>query len=199
MSSQPTQLHATDSVFLRTNAKALILPMTTDGVILNRVTERVCLTYPSNRIAYQALCRHGQPALGDVLMHTVEHQTTGLAVGNNKSADYLFNLMVAHHAQHNAQKSTMMSALTNLKPQLFELMRYRGLRHVALYATPLLSDELPITWLWQALSRLNIPRLRMDVHLSKTDLALLFTPNTTTQSTTTQPINQTIDLSLSKD
>ncbi len=170
LSMSSLSIHTTDSAFLQSNAKALILPMSTDGVILNRVTERTCLMYPCNYSAYQAMCKNGALALGDVFMHTVQHQATGLGVGSNKSANHIFNLVISHHAKHNAQKSTVISALKNLKPKLFELMRYHGLRHAALYATPLLSEDISPVWLLQTLNQLHVPRLRLDVHLSKTDL-----------------------------
>lgn len=179
---------ATHEPFLRTQAKLLILPMSSDGLIVNTVLVRANTLYPSNYEHYKKQAQSGQLQLGDVLLHKTEKHITGLSAPSNHTADYIANLITVNHAHHSTELSTLKTALTALKPQIFELVRYQGLRQVAFLATPLFylptgnpaftrqNPNRPVTpaQFWQLLiSTLDTPRLTITVHFAK-EIALDF-------------------------
>lgn len=182
-----TTFLATHEPFLQSRAKLLILPMSADGTILNPVLARTKSLYPSNYEAYKRQAVDGQLRLGDVLLHKTETHTTGLSPSTHQ-ADYIANLITTHHAHHSTELSTLKTGFTALHPKLFELMRYHGLRQVAMLATPLFlpptgnpayttpSTHRPMSGeqFWQTLIQtLEMPRLHIAVHFSK-DIVLDF-------------------------
>lgn len=173
---------ATHEPFLRTDAKLLILPMSSDGIILHTILTRTNTLYPSNYAHYKRHAQDGQLQLGDVLLHKIENHITGLSAPSNHTADYIANLITVNHAHHSTEPSTLKTSLTTLKPQIFELMRYQGLRQVAFLATPLfylptgnpdfmrqnLNRPITPSQFWKILTTtFDIPRLHITVHFSK--------------------------------
>lgn len=159
---------ATHDSFLKSDAQLLILPTSSDGVILHNVIAKIMTLYPSNLTKYQSIAKTGELKLGDVVVHTVQKQATGLAVGTNKSADYIANLITTHHAHHQTQKSTLITALKNLNPKLYQLMRYQGLKTAAFYAPPISPHAINAELLYQTIQQtLHLPRLRLSVHFDK--------------------------------
>lgn len=171
-------LLATHAPFLQSTAQLLILPMSADGTILNPVLSRTKALYPSNYECYKRLAMDGTLALGDVVLHKCEKHITGLGVPNNQTADYIANIITTNHAHHASELSTLHTAFLTLNPQLFELVRYKGLRQIAMFVAPLFlpptgnpafakpSTHRPITptHLWQALQVIDVPRVRIMVH-----------------------------------
>lgn len=159
---------ATHAPFLQSRATLLVVPMSSDGVVRHDVIRRHTGLYPSNYNEYQGLARAGELQLGDVLLHTVQKQATGLSVGTNKTADYIANLITTHHAHHNTQKSTLISTLKALRPKLFDLMRYQNLKAVAFYATPIINETIVPEFLWQSVHELlDLSRLTIEIHFAK--------------------------------
>lgn len=171
--------------FLQTTAKLLILPMSSDGTILNPILARTKSLYPSNYETYRRRAIDGELVLGDVLLHKIQKHITGLSAPNNHTADYIANLITTHHAHHSSELSTLKTAFAHLNPQLFELVRYQGLRQAAMLASPLFlpptgnptftnpNPNRPICpeAFWALLCEcLDVPRLHLTVHFSKETL-----------------------------
>ncbi|MDO5652062.1 MAG: hypothetical protein Q4G13_08030 [Moraxella sp.] len=174
-----TVLVATHEPFLQSPAQLFILPMSSSGTVLHPVLARTKTMFVSNYSAYRQACREGIE-LGDVLLHRVQKQQLGLGVASNQGAQYIANLISCHHAHHDTQTSTIKACLSKLAPELFELVRYQGVRRAALLASPMFGataisqniasqdgTAITVQELWSALAALDMPRLRLDVHLDK--------------------------------
>lgn len=162
------RIFASHTPFLQNSAQLLVLPVSSDGIAKNSTLIKTMGLYPSNFDAYKSLAETGEAVLGDVLLHTVQKQVTGLGIATNKSADYIANLITTHHAHHDTQKSTVITAFKQLNPKLFELMRYRGLKTVAIFATPMMGHAVTPQFLWQAIHEtLDLSRIIIEVHFSR--------------------------------
>lgn len=173
---------ATHDPFLQSTAQLLVLPMSADGTILNPVLARTKSLYPSNYDCYRKAAIDGTLVLGEVLLHKCEKHIIGLGSPNNHTADYIANLISTNHAHHASELSTLTTAFNHLNGQLFELVRYKGLRQIAIFATPLFiaptgnpefvkpASHRPISpaQFWQLLQKqLDLPRVRIMVHFGK--------------------------------
>lgn len=156
--------------------------MSSDGTVLNPVLARTKSLYPSNYEAYREQALDRALKLGDVLLHKTEKHITGLSAPNNFMADYIANIITTNHAHHASELSILTIAFKTLNPMLFELMRYKGLRHVAMFATPLFlpptgnpdfvqpSIHRPISPMhfWQIVTELlDVPRIQVTVHFGR--------------------------------
>lgn len=178
-----TKFFARHEPFLQSRASLLVVGLCTDGIVLNPVISRLMQMHPSNHIAYRELTQKSELMLGDMLLHQVQKQTTGLGVGSNKGFDYIANLMVSAHPKDPTKLSAFTKACQTLNPKLFELMRYKNLRHIAIYTGNLMTLESPFmadsssnlspkqplaAQIWQIVCQtLQVPRISVDVHFDK--------------------------------
>ena len=162
---------ATHAPFLQTAAQLIILPMNVDGTVGYGVLARIKSMYPAHYEAYRTACRDGIVP-GEVLLTKIPKERFGLGIASNQSPNYIASLIVTHHAHDHIVASTFKLCLDKLKPQLFELMRYQGLRRAALYASPLIRklDDLPtltVDELWTCLQDLELPKFGLEVHFDR--------------------------------
>lgn len=165
---------STDTPFLQSRASTLIIPVSSRGEVLNKTLLRFMALYPSCRDEYRQLALKGELALGDVHLHRVSKQATGLGIGSNKTASHIALIITHNHPTHCVKPSTLSTACEALRPKLYQLMRYEGLRHAALFAEPLAKlafDDTDCTKEQHALklirlfeSTLDTSRVRIDVH-----------------------------------
>lgn len=157
---------ATHQSILHSTASLLILPLSSEAVVLDLVISRLMSMYPSTYRAYQELAHKGELALGSMWLHPIAKQTTGLGVGSNKTADAIAHLISHHHPTHSPKPLTFLEACKLLQPRLYELMRYRHIHHVAIYLG-VKDIELALK-LWQIIhDTLPTPRVTIDVHIDK--------------------------------
>lgn len=170
---------STHTPFLQSRAKLLILPVSRDGTTLNPILQRLQSLYPCNYQAYRQKLDNGDLRLGDVFLHKLQNQVTGLGISSHHQPSHIANLITTHHAKHPTQISTFTKTCTHLKPHLFDLMRHHGIYHVAMLATPMLtavpSDDTPHSptaisayAIWQVCQKvLDIPRIQLDIHFAR--------------------------------
>ena len=94
--------------------------------------------------------------------------------------------MISNHPYHSARAQWLIAALNDLSQQLIPLIRYQGIRRVALLARPLVYDNsrddandvpnsknlMPLDWHTDTLPLLtkylqDLPKIRIDIHLPK--------------------------------
>lgn len=163
-----SQFIARQSSILHSRAGLLILPLPADGVVLGSVLTRLMVNYPCVYQSYRELANKGKLSVGDVLIKTVQKEVTGLGVGTPKTASYIAIVIAHHHATDPIRLSTLTSAYQTLQPQLFELMRSKSLRLVALYHAFSLFGEVALTTAWQSLKlHLDVSRISVEVYFDK--------------------------------
>lgn len=124
---------------LQNPAQLIVLPVNNAGVILDPVIARCKTLYPDNYQQYRKRCLDGTLAVGSSLLVKRQRDRAGLSVsGNGNQPSYLANLIVSDHPYHPPRQRWLISALDDLYHQLYSLMRYEGLRHIALLARPLI-------------------------------------------------------------
>ena len=115
--------------------------------------------------------------LGDVLLHKVQKQHTGLGVQMG-GAEYIANIIAHKSPSQPISVRTFTSCLSNVKPQLYELMRYEGVRRVALLGSALLvkdmDNESVVKWLTAERIMLachevlgGLPKMTVEIHFSR--------------------------------
>ncbi|WP_413519559.1 hypothetical protein [Psychrobacter glacincola] len=180
-------LQLTHAPILNSSAQLLILPVNTAGILLDTILSRAKTLYPDNYQRYFRACRDSSLAVGSCLLHkrSLEHAGLGISSNGNQPS-YIANLVISDHPYHPTRLRWLMAALGDLQQQLIPLIRYQGIRRVALLARPLIfnkpqqnsTDEsnienlIPLDWhthilplLTQALK--NLPNIRIDIHLPK--------------------------------
>ena len=180
-------LQLTHAPILNSSAQLLILPVNTAGILLDPILSRAKTLYPDNYQRYYRACRDSSLAVGSCLLHkrSLEHAGLGISSNGNQPS-YIANLVISDHPYHPTRLRWLMAALGDLQQQLIPLIRYQGIRRVALLARPLIfnkpqqnsTDEsnianlIPLDWhthilplLTQALK--NLPNIRIDIHLPK--------------------------------
>ena len=172
-------MRATHEPFLQSKAQLLVLPMSTDGNIFHPVVARCKSQFFDNYDEYHKKAVAGELNVGDVWIHTLTKQLTGLGVQTNR-AEYIANIIAQKSPKHPISVRMFERCLVGLKPQIYDLMRYKGLRRVAILGSALLiSDDNPnpnsqITWLTpehilqichQVLG--DVPKLTIEVHFGK--------------------------------
>lgn len=177
---------ACHSPFLQSRASLLIVGLGADGVILNPTLSRLFQTHESIKIAYKDLAEKGELSLGDVHLFETQKQTTGLSVGNNKTPNHIAIMVVNTSPKDSIKPIALKNACQKLTSQLFELMRYKNLRHIAIYTGNLLAadpafienfqdttancpdKQATAEKIWQLFaSTLNISRITTEVHFDK--------------------------------
>ncbi len=180
-------LQLTHAPILNSSAQLLILPVNSAGILLDPILSRAKTLYPDNYQRYFRACRDSSLAVGSCLLHkrSLEHAGLGISSNGNQPS-YIANLVISDHPYHPTRLRWLMAALGDLQQQLIPLIRYQGIRRVALLARPLIfnkpqqnsTDEsnianlIPLDWhthilplLTQALK--NLSNIRIDIHLPK--------------------------------
>ena len=180
-------LQLTHAPILNSSAQLLILPVNTAGILLDPILSRAKTLYPENYQRYYRACRDSSLAVGSCLLHkrSLEHAGLGISSNGNQPS-YIANLVISDHPYHPTRLRWLMAALGDLQQQLIPLIRYQGIRRVALLARPLIfnkpqqnsidesniADLIPLDWhthilplLTQALK--DLPNIRIDIHLPK--------------------------------
>lgn len=163
------KLIAEQSSILHSRASVLILGLSSEGTVLSPTVERLMGLYPCFYRHYKEQAQTGELKLGDIIAHTVQKQATGLSVGTNAGATHLIGAIVQAHPTQSTKALAWQTALKAIDGELYQLMRYKGIRHIALLAPkdnePSLQES--SCAFWQKLQRLNTPRVRLDVHFDK--------------------------------
>ena len=189
-------IEQTHSPILNSKAQVLLLPVNSAGILLDPVLTRSKTLYPDNYQRYHRACRDGSLIVGSCLLHKRQHERAGLGASTNSNQPiYIANLVVSDHPYHPARQRWLSSALTDLQQQLMPLIRYHGVRKMAVLTRPLifsnppnslntsdLSDStaatainsanstVPLDWQSATLPLIikhlqDIPRLRIELHL----------------------------------
>lgn len=168
---------------LNSKAQVLILPVNSAGILLDPVLTRCKTLYPDNYQRYYRACRDGSLVVGSCLLHKRQREQAGLSAAHNgNQPNCIANLVISDHPYHPPRGLWLNAALTDLEQQLMPLIRYQGVRKVALLARPLIFDNLansdstagslPLAWHSVVLPLIterlqNLPKLRVDIHLPK--------------------------------
>lgn len=130
----------THAPILNSSAQLLILPVNNAGVLLDPILTRTKRLYPDNYQLYYRACRDGSLEIGSCLLHKRSREQAGLGVSSNGSQpSYIANLVISDHPYHPARLRWLTAALVDLQQQLIPLIRYKGVRRIALLAHPLIS------------------------------------------------------------
>ena len=180
-------LQLTHAPILNSSAQLLILPVNNAGILLDPILTRSKNLYPDNYQRYYRACRDGSLLVGSCLMHKRSREQAGLGVSSNgNKPSYIANLVISDHAYHPTRARWLTAALVDLQQQLIPLVRYQGIRRVALLARPLitshaqnnaidnakLAKSIALDWHTDILPLLthhlqDLPKLRIDIHLPK--------------------------------
>lgn len=135
-------IQLTHTPILNSKAQVLILPVNNAGTLLDPVLTRCKTLYPDNYQRYHRACRDGSLMVGSCLLHKRQREQVGLGASHNgNQPSYIANLVVSDHPYHPARSRWLNAALLDLQQQLLPLIRYQGVRKVALLARPLLFDN----------------------------------------------------------
>ena len=187
-------LQLTHAPILNSSAQLLILPVNNAGILLDPILTRSKNLYPDNYQRYYRSCRDGSLLVGSCLMHKRSREQAGLGVSRNgNQPSYIANLVISDHPYHPTRFRWLTSALVDLQQQLVPLIRYQGIRRVALLARPLISSQgqntplknsdkdssddkiaksIALDWYNDILPLVthhlqNVPKLSIDIHLPK--------------------------------
>lgn len=185
-------LQLTHAPILNSSAQLLVLPVNNAGILLDPILTRSKNLYPDNYQHYFRACREGSLMVGSCLMHKRAREQAGLGVSSNGSQpSYIANIAVSDHPYHSPRVSWLSAALVDLQQQLIPLIRYQGIRRVALLARPLITSHaqnpsaqnntindaeleksIALDWSSDILPLVahhleDLPNLRIDIHLPK--------------------------------
>lgn len=180
-------LQLTHAPILNSSAQLLILPVNTAGTLLDPVLTRAKTLFPDNYQRYYRACRDGNLSVGSCLLHKRSLERAGLGISSNgNQPSYIANLVISDHPYHPARERWLAEALTDCQQQLIPLIRYQGIRRIALLARPLIynnardnitdklnvENSVPLDWFTDTLPLLTerlqaLPKLRIDIHLPK--------------------------------
>ena len=185
-------LQLTHAPILNSSAQLLILPVNNAGILLDPILTRSKNLYPDNYQRYYRACRDGSLMVGSCLMHKRSREQAGLGVSSNgNQPSYIANLVISDHPYHPTRARWLTAALVDLQQQLIPLIRYQGIRRVALLARPLISSHsqkrsaqnnaidnaelaksIALDWYSDILPLVahhleDLPNLRIDIHLPK--------------------------------
>jgi len=185
-------LQPTHAPILNSSAQLLILPVNNTGILLDPILTRSKNLYPDNYQRYYRACRDGSLMVGSCLVHKRSREQAGLGVSSNgNQPSYIANLVISDHPYHPTRSRWLTAALVDLQQQLIPLIRYQGIRRVALLARPLISSHaqngsaqnndidnaelarsIALDWHSDILPLVthhleDLPNLRIDIHLPK--------------------------------
>lgn len=137
-------LQLTHAPILNSSAQLLILPVNNAGILLDPILTRSKNLYPDNYQRYYRACRDGSLMVGSCLLHKRAREQAGLGVSSNGSQpSYIANLVITDHPYHPSRSRWLTAALVDLQQQLIPLVRYQGVRRIALLARPLVYNTKP--------------------------------------------------------
>ncbi|MFP3570177.1 hypothetical protein, partial [Paraburkholderia sp. SIMBA_030] len=91
---------------------------------------------------YHRACRDGSLNVGSCLLNKRTREQVGLGISSNgNQPNYIANLVISNHPYHPARTRWLTAALIDLQQQIIPLIRYQGIRRVALLARPLISGK----------------------------------------------------------
>lgn len=188
-------LQLTHAPILSSSAQLLILPVNTAGTLLDPILTRAKTLFPDNYQRYHRACRDGSLSAGSCLLHKRTREQAGLGISSNgNQPSYIANLVISDHPYHPTRSRWLTDALIDLHHKLIPLIRYQGIRRIALFARPLIDSQsrsdvsnssngslfnstdvansLPLDWHNDILPLLtqqlqDLPKLRIDVHIPK--------------------------------
>ena len=180
-------LQLTHAPILTSSAQLLILPVNTAGILLDPVLTKSKTLFPDNYQRYYRACRDGSLNVGSCMLHKRALEQAGLGISSNgNQPSYIANLVISDHPYHPVRMRWLIAALTDCQQQLIPLIRYQGIRRIALLARPLIHNNarnndpdtrssvpsLPLDWDTVILPLLikklqDLPKLRIDVHVPK--------------------------------
>ncbi len=177
-------LQLTHASILNSNAQVLILPVNTAGMLLDPVLMRSKTLYPDNYQRYYRACRDGSLMVGTCLLNKRVRERAGLSASHNgNQPSYIANLVISDHPYHPTRARWLSAALLDLQQQLVTLIRYQGVRKIALLARPLIYvnhqddasqtiNTVPLNWGADTLPLLsqhlqNLPKVRIELHIPK--------------------------------
>ena len=185
-------LQLTHAPILNSSTQLLILPVNNAGILLDPILTRSKNLYPDNYQRYYRACRDGSLMVGSCLVHKRSREQAGLGVSSNgNQPSYIANLVISDHPYHPTRTRWLTAALVDLQQQLIPLIRYQGIRRVALLARPLitshaqnpsaqnnainnaeLAESIALDWHTDILPLINqhlqdLHNLRIDIHLHK--------------------------------
>lgn len=136
-------LQLTHAPILNSSAQLLILPVNTAGTLLDPILMRAKTLYPDNYQRYYRACRDSSLSTGSCLLHKRAREQAGLGISSNDNQpSYIANLVISDHPYHPTRIRWLTAALIDLQHQLIPLIRYHGIRRVALLARPLIDNRL---------------------------------------------------------
>ena len=185
-------LQLTHAPILNSSAQLLILPVNTAGILLDPVLTKAKTLFADNYQRYYCACRDGSLSVGSCLLHKRALEQAGLYISSNgNQPSYIANLVVSNHPYHPTRSQWLIAALNDLSEQLIPLIRYQGIRRIALLARPLIAHysqknsaqnnvadnaemttSIALDWHSDILPLINqhlqdLPKLRIDIHLPK--------------------------------
>lgn len=151
----------THQSILASSAKALIIPICADGVVVSQVMTKIMRLYSSEYALLKQHLQKGDLGVGEALPLKVKHQTTGLMPTSNQRATHLC-FMITHHHHHDTPIITaFVQAWQAVLPYLARLARYEKIQRAGLYLVGTQQVAL-----WQSIQQ-HPPPLRIDGHFSK--------------------------------
>lgn len=165
-----SQFVARQSSILHSRAELLILPLPSDGLVYG-VLARLLGLYPSVYQNYRELAQKGKLTLGDVLLCPVQKEVVGLGVGSGKLASHVAIIIIHHQLSDPVRLSTLKTTYQTLRLQIFELMRTKSLKLVAMhhkfgiFGNEATNDEGLAEQVGQLLVEyLSVPRVKFEVY-----------------------------------
>lgn len=135
-------LQLTHAPILNSSAQLLILPVNTAGTLLDPILTRAKTLFPDNYQRYYRACRDGSLSAGSCLLHKRTREQAGLGISSNgNQPSYIANLVISDHPYHPTRSRWLTDALIDLHHQLIPLIRYQGIRRIALFARPLIDSQ----------------------------------------------------------
>lgn len=132
-------IQLTHDPILNSAAQVFILPTNSSGVLLDPVLMRCKTLYSDHYQHYRRACRDGSAKVGSCLLYKRSLEQVGLAASPNGNQPlYIANLIVSDHPYHPPHQLWLQNAVTDLHHQLIELIRYQGIRRMALLTRPLI-------------------------------------------------------------
>lgn len=155
--------------FLQSKAQMLVLPVSADGQITHATVAYCCRLFLQSYEQYRKQAMAGELTLGRVLIYRLQSQA-GLGMPTT-SVNYVANMVIQQSAEHPVSVRTLRTCFTALKPKLYELMRYQGLRRVAILGSALIREGgvLDATQVVQVCDEVlgDVPKLTVEVYFGK--------------------------------
>lgn len=132
-------IHQTHEPILNSNAQVLVLPVNNAGTLLDPVLMRTKTLYSDNYQCYRRGCLDGSLKVGSCLLHKRQREQAGLSASTNSNQpNYIANVVISDHPYHPTHTRWLRAALIEFQQQLLPLIRYQGVRRIAVLTRPLI-------------------------------------------------------------